>query len=282
VEAQTLTAPVAQHGEGPVWWPDDSRLRWVDMLAGDVLSLDAAGQIERRHVGGVAAALRPRTSGGAVIAVERGFALCDPDGTLRPLEPVWADPGVRMNEGGCAPDGSFWCGSMAYDVGPGRGALYRLAPDLSVTRELTGATISNGLDWHPDGTTAYYVDTPTGRIDVFNWAPDTGLTRRRTFVEIPPEDGAPDGLTVDSEGGVWVALWGGSAVRRYSPDGRLDAVVTVAARQVTACALGGPRGDELFITTSREGLAPDEDPLAGCVFHATVDTQGQAVRRFAG
>ncbi|MCO5999576.1 SMP-30/gluconolactonase/LRE family protein [Actinoallomurus rhizosphaericola] len=281
VEALTVTAPVARHGEGPVWWPD-GRLRWVDMLAGDVLSLEPDGRVDRHHVGDVAAALRPRIGGGAVIGVERGFALRDPDGSVRPLEPVWADPGVRMNEGACAPDGSFWCGSMAYDAGPGRGALYRLAPDLSVTRELTEVTISNGLDWHPDGTTAYYVDTPTGRIDVFDWSPDGGLTRRRTFAEIAPADGTPDGLTVDGEGGVWVALWGGSAVRRYAPDGRLDEVVTVAARQVTACALGGPDGDELFITTSREGLAPGDDPLAGCVFHARVGVRGQAVRRFAG
>jgi sugar lactone lactonase YvrE len=282
VEAETLTGPVAHHGEGPVWWSDDGRLRWVDMLAGDVLSLDAASRIERRHVGKVAAALRPRTGGGAVIALENGFALCDPDRTLRPLEPAWTDTDVRMNEGGCAPDGSFWCGSMAYDAGPNRGALFRLAPDLSVTRELTNVTISNGLDWSPDGATTYYIDTPTGRIDMFDWAPDTGLTGRRTFVKIPHIDGTPDGLTVDAEGGVWVALWGGAAVRRYTPDGRLDTVVTVAARQVTACTIGGPQGDELFITTSREGLAPDDDPLAGCLFRAAVGVCGQAVRRFAG
>ncbi|MCW3816413.1 SMP-30/gluconolactonase/LRE family protein [Micromonospora sp. DR5-3] len=281
MRAQTLTGPVAHHGEGPTWWPDGT-LRWVDMLAGDVLSLDGDGRVERRHVGQVAAALRPRAAGGAVVALERGFALCDPDGSLRPLDPLWRDPGVRMNEGSCAPDGSFWCGSMAYDARPGRGTLFRLAPDLSVTPELTAVTISNGLDWSPDGTTAYYVDTPTGRIDMFDWAPETGLTDRRTFVEIPPDEGAPDGLTVDSEGGVWIALWGGSAVRRYTPDRRLDAVVTVAARQVTACALGGPRGDELIITTSREGLRPDEDPLAGCLFQAAVGIPGQAVRPFAG
>lgn len=282
MEARTLTAPLAYHGEGPVWWPDDNQLRWVDMLAGDILSLDATGQVERRHVDRVAAVLRPRTTGGAVIGVERGFALCDPGGELRHLDPLWGETGVRMNEGGCAPDGSFWCGSMAWDATPGRGSLYRLAPDLTVTRELTDVTISNGLDWHPSGTTAFYVDTPTQRIDMFDWAPDTGLTGRRPFVEIPRDVGSPDGLTVDSEGGVWVALWGGSAVRRYSPDGRLDEVITVAARQVTACTLGGARGDELFITTSRENLAPDDDPLAGSVFHATVGVRGQAVRRFAG
>jgi sugar lactone lactonase YvrE len=119
MRAEQVTDPVAYHAEGPVWSDRWGGLRWVDMLAGDVLSLGADGTVRRRHVGDIAAALRPRRGGGAVIAVERGFALEDADGTLRPLEPVWSDPGVRMNEGGCDPDGRFWCGSMAYDQRPG-------------------------------------------------------------------------------------------------------------------------------------------------------------------
>ena len=161
VRAEQVTDPVAYHGEGPVWSDRWGGLRWVDMLAGDVLSLAADGTVGRRHVGDVAAALRPRRGGGAVIAVERGFALEDADGTLTPLDPVWSDPGVRMNEGGCDPDGRFWCGSMAYDQRPGAAALYRLDPDGAVRRVLEGVTISNGLDWSPDGSLAYYDDTAT-------------------------------------------------------------------------------------------------------------------------
>jgi sugar lactone lactonase YvrE len=281
VRAEQMTDAVAFHAEGPVWSDRWGGLRWVDMLAGDVLSLDADGAIRRRHVGRVAAALRPRRDGGAVIAVERGFVLEDADGDLTPLDPVWSDPGVRMNEGGCDPDGRFWCGSMAYDQAPGAAALYRLDPDGHMRTELEGVTVSNGLDWSPDGSLAYYDDTATHRVDVFDYDRDAGLTGRRPFVRLP-EDGNPDGLTVDAEGGVWVALFGGGAVHRYTPAGVLDVVVEVPTPQVTACTFGGPALDQLFITTSREGMGPDDDPLAGSLFRADVGVPGRPVREFAG
>src|SRR5690242_16759473 len=184
-QVEQVTDPVAYHAEGPVWSPSWGGLRWVDMLAGDVLSLDDDGGVRRRSVGRVAAALRPRTTGGAVIGVERGFALEDADGSLTHLPPVWADDGVRMNEGGCDPDGRFYCGSMAYDTRPGAGSLYRLDPDGAAHTVLTGVTISNGLAWSPEGSRAYYNDTPTHRVSVFDYDAATGLTGRRTFAEIP-------------------------------------------------------------------------------------------------
>jgi len=251
------------------------------MLAGDVLTLDADGSVRRRHVGTVVAALRPRRGGGAVLALERGFALEDADGTLTPLPPVWSDDGVRMNEGGCDPDGRFWCGSMAYDQQPGAATLYRLDADGSVHPALEGVTVSNGLEWSPDGTLAYYDDTATHRTDVFDYSPDAGLTGRRPFVDFG-DDGHPDGLTVDAEGGVWVALYGGGAVHRYSPDGRLEAVVEVPTAQVTACTFGGPQLDQLFVTTSREGLSPDEDPAAGALYRVEPGVLGLPLREFIG
>lgn len=282
MNAERVTDSVAYHGEGPVWSRQWGGLRWVDMLAGDVLSLQDDGSVGRRHVATIAAVLRPRRGGGAVIGVERGFALEDPDGSLRQPAPLWNDDGVRMNEGGCDPDGRFYCGSMAYDKHEGGGQLYRLDADGSVQVILERTTISNGLDWSPDGTLAYYNDTPTQRISVFDYNSDAGLTGRRTFAEISADDGAPDGLTVDSEGGVWVALNGGGTVRRYAADGTVDEVIEVAARKVTACTFGGPNLDRLFITTSREDLQADEDPQAGSVFCADVGITGQPVREFAG
>jgi sugar lactone lactonase YvrE len=281
MRAERVTGAVAYHGEGPVWSNSWGGLRWVDMLAGDVLSLSGDGTVRRSHVGKVAAAVRPRRGGGAVIAVERGFALEDTDGALSTLEPVWTDPSVRMNEGGCDPDGRFWCGSMAYDQRPGAASLYRLDPDGSVHRALDGVTVSNGLEWSPDGSLAYYDDTATHRIDVFDYDTDTGLTRRRTFVRFP-EDGNPDGLTVDAEGGVWVALFGKGSVHRYRPDGVLDEVLELPTAQVTACTFGGPDLDQLFVTTSREGMRPDDDPVAGSLFRAHVGVAGLPVRTFAG
>jgi sugar lactone lactonase YvrE len=282
VRADQLTDPITFHGEGPVYSPSWGGLRLVDLFAGDVLTLAEDGTATRRHVDTIAAALRPRACGGAVIAVERGFVLEDADGTLTRLPEVWSDSTVRMNDGGTAPDGSFYCGSMAYDQRTGAGSLYRLAADGSVSLAHSGVTISNGLEWSPDGALAYYNDTPTGRIGVFDWAPDTGLTGLRTFAQIPEADGYPDGLTVDSTGGVWVALYAGGAVRRYSPEGVLDAVIEVAAGRVTACTFGGADLTQLFITTSRENLAPGDDPLAGSIFTATPGVAGLPVTTFAG
>ena len=282
MRAEQVTGPVAYHGEGPVWSERWGGLRWVDMLAGDVLSLVAGGAINRRHVGSVAAAIRPRRQGGAVIGVERGFALEEADGTLTHLDALWSDTNVRMNEGGCDPDGRFYCGSMAYDQLPGAGALYRFDPDGSVHVMLENVTISNGLEWSPDGSRAYYNDTFTQRIDIFDYDGKSGLTGRRPFAEIPAEAGGPDGLTIDEEGGVWVALYSGGAVRRYTPDGVLDEVIEVPTKKVTACTFGGPDLNQLFITTSREDLKPGEDPLAGSLFRAAVGVAGLPVREFAG
>ena len=282
MRTEQVTGPVAYHGEGPVWSERWGGLRWVDMLAGDILSLVADGTINRRHVGTIAAALRPRQQGGAVIGVERGFALEEADGKIRHLDELWYDDNVRMNEGGCDPDGRFYCGSMAYDQRPGAGALYRLDPDSSVHVVLENVTISNGLEWSPDGSRAYYNDSPTQRIDVFDYEVESGLSGRRTFAKVPAEVGLPDGLTVDEEGGVWVALYGGGSVRRYTPDGMLDEVIEVPAKQVTACTFGGRDLDQLFITTSREDLKPSEDPLAGSLFRTAVGVAGMPVREFVG
>jgi sugar lactone lactonase YvrE len=282
VKAEQVTDPVAYHGEGPVWSERWGGLRWVDMLAGDILSLRQDGTVERRHVGTVAAALRPRRRGGAVIGVERGFALEEPDGTVTALEELWTDTGVRMNEGGCDPDGRFYCGTMAYNKARGAATLYRLDPDRSVHVVLEHLTISNGIEWSPDGSRAYYNDTDTYRVDVFDYDRDAGLVNRRALVDVPRDVGRPDGLTVDAEGGVWVALNHSGTVRRFTPEGALDAVVEVEPRQVTACTFGGDGLDELFITTSRENLPPDEDPLAGSLFRADVGVRGRPAREFAG
>ena len=281
MDVEQVTGPIAYHGEGPVWSARWGGLRWVDMLAGDILSLAPDGDVTRRHVGTIAAAIRPRRQQGAVMGVERGFAMEEADGTVPVLEELWAGDAVRMNEGGCDPDGRFYCGSMAYDKRPGAGAVYRLDPDGSIRLVLRDVTISNGLEWSPDGSLAYYNDTDTYRTDVFDYAFDSGLTNRRPFVDMPA-GGRPDGLTVDSEGGVWVALSNAGAVHRYTPSGALDEVVELPVRKVTACTLGGPNLDQLFITTSREGLEAGMDPLAGSLFRADVGIRGIPTREFAG
>lgn len=288
IVAEQATPAVADHGEGPVWDASRGVLACVDMLRGDLLTVDLLrdgadlAEVRRRHVGGLLAALRPRARGGWVVALERGFGLLDEPGApgsgpagesgARPLGELWSDPGVRMNDGGCDPAGAFWCGSMAYDAAPGRGALYRLATDGSVATMLTAVTVSNGLCWAPDGSRAYYVDSETGGIDVLTVDLDTpAVTSRNRFVDV--EGGTPDGLTVDAEGAVWVALWGGSAVHRYTADGTLDTVVRLPTTHPTACAFAGPELDELWITSSAMG-AGASDGRAGALYRCLPGVRG--------
>ena len=281
--AEQLTAPDANHGEGPVWSAGWRGLRWVDMHAGDVLHLeDETGVVDRWHVGSVAAALRPRSGGGAVIATERNFVLADRvGGEVRSVATAFTDPGIRFNDGACDPAGNFLCGTMAYDEGTGRGTLYRLNVDETVDTVFDGVTISNGLAWTADAGRAFYVDTPTGQIDVFDSDATGRLTDRRPFAVIEESAGFPDGLTVDAEGGIWVALYDGRAVRHYDSSGQLADVIDIAAQNVTACTFGGPDLTELFITTSRQG-GDDEHPGAGAVFRYATGVAGLPVQEFGG
>jgi sugar lactone lactonase YvrE len=281
IRADVVVEPVVNHGEGPCWDDAEQVLYWVDMLAGDVLALDR-GAVTRHHVGTVAAVVRSRTDGGHVVATERGVVLLDEQWSpVRRLPDLFDDSRVRLNEGGCDPQGRFYCGSMAYDESPGAGTLHRIEADGSTSVVLSDVTISNGLDWSPDGGTVYYIDTPTHGIDAFDFDPVTAaFTNRRRLVMIPAEAGSPDGLTVDSDGRIWVGLWDGGAVRCYTPDGRLADVVDVPTRQVTACTFGGPRLDELFISTSARDV--EEDPVAGALFRAVPGVTGRPALRYRG
>ncbi|MFC7598029.1 SMP-30/gluconolactonase/LRE family protein [Terrabacter sp. GCM10028922] len=276
---EQVTDALCYHGEGPVWAPTWGGLRWVDLLAGDVLTLRADRTVERMHVGDVAAFLRPRAQGGWVVATERGLARADgPDGIPTPWFDLWDDPSVRMNDGGVDGAGRLWCGTMGYDRVPGTARLYRVDATGDVTVVVPDVTISNGIDLSPDRRLAYYDDTPTGRTDVFDVV-DGELTNRRPFVA--HATGHPDGLTVDSAGNVWVALNGAGRVRCYSPAAELLAEVTLPVRLTTACTLGGEDLRDLYVTTSRENL-DDPEPEAGAVFRVRVAVPGQAVRAFAG
>jgi sugar lactone lactonase YvrE len=278
MRAEQFTEVITSHGEGPVWWPN-GHLRCVDMDAGAVVDIaDDGRETGRLEVGRIAAVVRPRTSGGTLVAAERRLVLFDSSGNRTDLPEVFDDPSIRFNDGGCDPAGTFYCGTMAYDKTPGRGRFFRFDENGDPAVVLGSVTISNGFWFSPDGALAYYIDTPTGRVDVFDWTAEDGLRARRPFVTIDERDGRPDGLTVDAEGGVWVACWGGSAVRRFTPEGRLDEVVEVPARQVSSCTIGGTTLDRLFITTSRQGLSDDEaEPEAGAVFVVDGVPTGQRV-----
>src|SRR5262249_28222326 len=152
----------------------------------------------------------------------------------------------------------------------GAGSLHRLDPDGSVHTMLSGVTISNGIDWSLDGRRMYYVDSPTRRIDVFDFdGAAGGIANRRTLVAVPRAHGIPDGLTLDAAGFRWVAFWGGAVIRRFAPDGALERTVPVPVKNPTSCAFGGPDLDELYVTSARMDMTEDEkraQPQAGGVF----------------
>ncbi|WP_436791546.1 SMP-30/gluconolactonase/LRE family protein [Yinghuangia sp. YIM S10712] len=270
----------AELGEGPTWDPAARRLLWVDILGSRVHTYDPVSGTDDvlatdEHVG----AVKPRSGGGLVVNLRDGIGLYGADGEFAWLhhDPV---PGRRGNDAAVAPDGSLWAGTMRYDEAPGGGTLSRVGADGSVSVVVADATVSNGTGWSPDGTLMYYIDSPTGRIDVFTYA-DGHAVDRRPWVRIEAGAGSPDGLTVDADGAVWVALWDGGAVRRYSPDGRLDGEVRLPVPRPTACAFGGPGLTDLYITTARVGLT-EPHPLSGSLLVLPDAGQGLPQPSFAG
>ncbi|MFE9370536.1 SMP-30/gluconolactonase/LRE family protein [Streptomyces sp. NPDC006711] len=267
-------------GEGPTWDPVTGRLIWVDILSSRIHTYAPSDgrrtvMATEQHVG----AAKPRAGGGLVVNLRDGVGLYGPDGGFSWLVrgPV---AGRRANDAAVSPDGALWAGTMRYDEAPGGGTLSRIGPDGTVTEVLGDASVSNGIGWSPDSRLMYYIDTPTGRIDVFDF--DGQLAdERRPFAAIPATAGHPDGLAVDGEGGVWVALWGGGAVRRYAADGTLDLIVPLPVRCPTACAFGGPDLTDLYITTARVGQSAPH-PLAGSVLVLPGAGRGLPGFAFAG
>ncbi|HZM49586.1 MAG TPA: SMP-30/gluconolactonase/LRE family protein [Vicinamibacteria bacterium] len=279
----------AELGEGPRWDPGEQRLLWVDIMAGRVHAFRPdKGACRNVGVGKPVGALAGARDGSLVLAVADGFARLDfKSGATTMLAAVEADrPQNRMNDGACDPAGRFWAGTMALDESPGQGALYRLDPDLTVHTMVTSVTISNGIDWSLDGRRMYYVDSPTRRIDVFDLDGQSGgITNRRPFATIPAEAGIPDGLTVDADGFVWLALWGGAALRRYAPDGTLERTVPLPVSHPTSCAFGGAALDELYVTSARRPLSVEErkrEPEAGSLLRLRPGVKGRPANLFGG
>lgn len=248
----------------------------------------ASGRSSTWEVGTPVSVAALRDSGGLVLGTRDGFGRLEFEtGRFTLIAEVEADQkDQRMNDGGCDPAGRFWAGTMAVDCRRSAGALYRLDPDGRVSVMLRDVTISNGLDWSLDGRTLYYVDSGTQRIDAFDFDPDRGtVTNRRPVVAIPTEAGMPDGLTLDSEGFLWVALWGGGALHRYSPEGALDRIVPLPTTHPTSCAFGGPDLEDLYITTATIALSPEEkksQPQAGAVFRYRPFVRGRPPNVFRG
>jgi sugar lactone lactonase YvrE len=290
LEAELVLDARATLGEGPIWDDRNQVLYWVDIDGGAVHAFDpATGDDRAVDVGEQVGTVVPRASGGVVAALRSGFAHIDfVRGTVTPLaNPPERRPGLRFNDGKCDPAGRLWAGTITGRDDAGGASLYRLDPDLSTKRMLTGITNSNGICWGLDAKTMYYIDTPTQQVAAFDYDEATGeIANRRVVVEVPEEQGHPDGMTIDAEGTLWIALWGGWCVSRWDPTtGEQLGAVRVPADHTSACAFGGAELDELYVTTARTGLddgALESQPHAGGLFRARPGVKGVKAFVFAG
>lgn len=275
-------------GEGPVWDPSAGLLVWVDIEGKRIYEFDTATGVNREiEVPQYPGAVVRRASGGYMAAVTNGFAAVDSDGRFELVVPVEADlPENRMNDGKCDPQGRFWAGTTRMLHDAPIGVLHRLDTDLSLHPMVDELWVSNGLDWTSDNRRMYFIDSFAGSVDVFDYESSTGdIANRRPLIDVPQSWGTPDGMTLDAEGYLWVAFWGGSCVRRFDPEGQLDREITLPVTQVTSCAFGGPDLRDLYITSGCRGLdaeALEREPHAGGLFRARPGVQGRPAFEFAG
>jgi sugar lactone lactonase YvrE len=288
---EVVAALGVELGERPVWDANTNRLIWVDINAGQLHRFSAeAGDSIIITAGVSVGAAAPRAGGGYVLAAADGFRLIGADGQPvgQPARPAGMPESVRFNDGACDPAGRFWAGTAATDGRAGTGSLYRLDPDGSVTEVFGGVTVSNGLGWSPDATVFYYTDSgeAQSRVRAFSFDIQTGsLADERDLVRFAPGDGIADGLVVDAEGCLWIAMWDGGCVRRYSADGEPLAIYPVPASRPTCPGFGGPGLDELYLTTAWEGLEGERrhgDPLAGHLLLARPGVCGLAPACYGG
>lgn len=276
-------------GEGPLWDERESVLRWIDIPGRRLHRLDpASGDHFEVGLPEPVGTIVPRASGGLVLATPTGFYAYDTrSGEQTLLASCDADdPATRMNDGKCDRRGRLWVGTMAFDASPGAGAFYRFDEQHEVTRLFGDVTISNGLAWSADDALLYWIDSMTHGVDVFDFDLEAGtIANRRTALEIPEDEGIPDGMTIDTDGYLWVALYNGGAVHRYRPDGTLDGVVEIPHAEVTCCAFGGPDLADLYITTANQGVAEAERagrPEAGALYRCRPGVTGSAPFAYAG
>jgi len=278
--------------EGPHWDPRAQRLYWVDIPAHRVYVFDPqTGAQQSFDVGQYVGAVVPRATGGLLLAVQHGFAILDPaSGHSQPIAEIAAEADeadLRFNDGKCDPAGRFWAGSYSMAGRQRAGSLYCLDADGDVRRAIADVTVSNGLAWSRDHTTMYYIDTPTQAVAAFDYDVATGaIANRRVVISIPAGSGWPDGMTIDAEGMLWVAHWGGSCVTRWDPArGTALETITLPTAHVTSCCFGGPGLDQLYITTARQGLSAAElaaQPTAGSIFRARPGVGGLPADVYAG
>lgn len=271
-------------GESPAWDAKTQTLYWIDILERRVY----AGRKPILQLDHYVGCLAPRRNGGLIIAQRSGIWALEPNmKRLRKLgAPRREFAGNRFNDGKCDPRGRFLAGTMDHSEKEATGALYSFTPEGKITRLLKGLRISNGMAWSPDGRTLYFTDTPTRKIRAFDYDLKTGqIANSREIIHFDKSFGFPDGMTTDSDGNLWIAMWGGGRVSQWKPDGTLLAQFGVPAPNVTSCVFGGPAMNELFITSALVGMDKTgfkRFPQAGAIFRMETNVTGMPTYEFAG
>ncbi len=290
MQIEILTTQRDQLGEGALWDDRDQTFWWTDILAGTIYQLDPATNQQTTHViGSQVGTIALRETGGLLLATANGFVAYDP---VMRTQTQLADPEShlpknRFNDGKPGPAGEMWAGTIESSATVGAAALYRLGADGVSERVVKNVTISNGMAWNSAENTFYYIDTPTNQIVAYDYDRSLGtIANPRVAVAIPDAAGGPDGMTIDSADKLWIAHWGGSAVRRWDPQTgkQLDAIELPAA-QITCCTFGGPEFNQLYVTSANVGLNSAEmsaQPNAGAQFRIQMSVTGRPAYRYAG
>lgn len=290
VEAELELKTNAVLGECPVWDDTENKLYWVDILSGVVNKYDPTDKTNTEYeVGEHVGALALRQEGGLVLATKTGYAFFNPDsGKFTNIsDPEIHLPNNRFNDGKCDTAGRFWAGTLSYEQQQGAGSLYCLNTNLSVDLRLRQLTIPNGMAWDQDSDKFYFIDSRDRALYSFDYNHETGEINHRSVVTIFGKEGPlPDGMTMDTNGKLWVAMYNGYKVKRVDPEtGDTLQEITLPVPQVTSCTFGGPEMNELFITTAREHMS-DEDveeyPLSGSLFKVELPETGHPPTRFGG
>lgn len=280
-QASVLIDSKNQLGEGVMWHPEEKVLYWIDISPGILYRFDPkTGQTQSWLMEAMIGTVVPASPEGLVVALETGIFHFTIQETLVRLcdFPEAPEQGNRFNDGKCDPSGRLWVGTMNKQVRANAGKLYLFNGDSIVPR-LENLTISNGMAWSADQRTLFFIDTVDYAVAAFDFDNQTGnITNKRTILEIPPKMGAPDGMTIDRDGMLWIAHWGGSCVARWNPEnGELLDTIMVPAPHVTSCIFGGDKLNTLYISTAREGLSKKqliEFPLSGGIFSYISEIRG--------
>lgn len=269
-----VTAHLCKLGEGSVWDANHQEILWVDIFENEIHRFSTEHhQHSILKIDQMVGAIVLRSSGGLIAALQHGFAVIDWNSQRIEMlnDPEAHVPQNRFNDGKCDPTGRFWAGTMSIGNSPKQGSLYMLDTDLSVTAKLSQISGANGLAWSPDQRTLYFIDTPTKQVAAFDFnAVDGMITNKRIVIETDQVAGYPDGMTIDTEGMLWIAMWDGYQVARFNPQtGKLIQQIPLPVSKVTSCVFGGQNLQDLYITSASIGLNPDElskESLAGSLF----------------